>query len=415
MERMNYAISEKEINYLRELAKKQLEYANKPIMKEREGLWYQHNDIKGVRPMIFMEDDTFWSNICPNLKCENPFAREIEENLLKNIVPEDLIEDDRVVPDFYKLELNLEYTKFGVEQDRQYASDGLGYHISPVLEDLEEDLDKLSPSEFACDFEGLQEKADRINEIIGDILPVKMVNAENRWQISVPQNVIELMGMEDMFVSMISTPDEFHQLMNFITEDRICMLRWQEEHGYIWLNNGNDYTGSGNITFSHDLPGADFDGKVKSIHTWGHINSQETVGVSPEMFKEFILPYMKRTAAEFGMIYYGCCEPVSDFWENGIEEIPNIRKISISPWCDEAYMAEKLAKSSIVYSRKPSPNFIGVQKDFDEDAFRQYIRTTVELTKNCETEFIFRDIYNLHGNVEKLKKAVQIVREETLR
>ena len=76
-------------------------------------------------------------------------------------------------------------------------------------------------------------------------------------------------------------------------------------------------------------------------------------------------------------------------------------------------MSERLAGSNVIYSRKPSPNFIGVQKEFDEDAFRQYIRKTARLTKRCETEYIFRDIYSLHGNLEKLRRAVEIVREET--
>ena len=56
-----------------------------------------------------------------------------------------------------------------------------------------------------------------------------------------------------------------------------------------------------------------------------------------------------------------------------------------------------------------------MEKAFDEDAFRAYIRKTVELTKNCKTEFIFRDIYRLNGNLEKVKRAVAIVREETQR
>ena len=76
-------------------------------------------------------------------------------------------------------------------------------------------------------------------------------------------------------------------------------------------------------------------------------------------------------------------------------------------------MAERLSGSSVIYSRKPSPNFLGVKTEFDEEAFRKYIQKTVSLTKNCKTEYIFRDIYQLHGNVEKLKRAVEIVREET--
>lgn len=409
----DYTILPQEIPYLRELAKKQLDYAMRPIVKERQKLWYQHNDLKGTRPMVVMEEITFWDDIRPTLKCTSVLGREIEDQLLKTIAVAELIDDDKVTPDFYEVELHLECKKFGVEQKKIYAREGIGFHIEPVLENLEKELVKLSPTVFAYDKETLEQRITSIREAIGDILPVKIVNATNYWEMSVPQNVIELMGMENMFVSMMDTPDEFHQLMEFITEDRIRMLRWEEENDCIWLNNDNDYMGSGNICFTHDLPGEGFSGTVKSHNTWGHINSQETTGISPAMFKEFILPYMKRTAAEYGLIYYGCCEPVSAFWDGGIEEIKNIRKISISPWCKEEVMAERLAGSSIIYSRKPSPNFLGVNKEFDEEEFRAYIKKTVDLTRECKTEYIFRDIYQLHGNVEKLKRAVQIVREES--
>ena len=130
-------------------------------------------------------------------------------------------------------------------------------------------------------------------------------------------------------------------------------------------------------------------------------------------FPEFIAPYFSRMAEEFGLVYYGCCEPVEMYWDQDISKYPHLRKVSISPWCNEEFMSERLSGGKVIYSRKPSPNFIGVQKEFDEDAFRKYIRHTAELTKDCKTEFIFRDIYTLHGNLDKVKRAVEIVREET--
>lgn len=395
------------------MAKKQLEYARRPVMKEREELWYRHNDLQDSRPMVFIETDTFWEDIKPVLQCSTPFGREIESQLLKEIASAELIDDDKIIQDFFEIQLLAEDEKFGVKQKKTYAQDGLGYHIEPVLEVLEEDMHILSPTKFGFDKADFQRKCSRVQEAIGDILPVKVVNGTNRWNLSLSQNVIELMGMENMFVAMLEEPDEFHSLMRFITDDRIRLLRWEEENGYLWQNNGNDYMGSGNICFSRELAGEKVKGKLTSIHTWGHINSQETVGISPVLFNEFILPYMKQVAAQFGLIYYGCCEPVSDFWDGGIEEIPNIRKVSISPWCNEELMAERLAGSSTIYSRKPSPNFLGITNAFDEEEFRKYIRKTAKLTKNCRTEYIFRDIYKLHGNVEKLKKAVEIVRQET--
>ena len=73
-------------------------------------------------------------------------------------------------------------------------------------------------------------------------------------------------------------------------------------------------------------------------------------------------------------------------------------------------MAQQLSNSNVIYSRKPSPNFIGIEKNFDEQAFKEYINKTKSLTKDCKTEYIFRDIYKLYGNLDKIKKAVEIAK-----
>ncbi|MDR1160276.1 MAG: hypothetical protein LBK69_06600, partial [Syntrophomonadaceae bacterium] len=142
-----------------------------------------------------------------------------------------------------------------------------------------------------------------------------------------------------------------------------------------------------------------------------HLNSQESVGISPEMFAEFIYPYYAETAAEYGLVYYGCCEPVHKTWDSCLSKLPNLRKVSISAWCDEEIMSERLKDGKIIYSRKPSPQFIGVQAAFDEGAFTAYVKKTASLLRGgCKAEFIFRDIYRLNGNLEKLRRAVDITR-----
>lgn len=237
---------------------------------------------------------------------------------------------------------------------------------------------------------------------------VKVVNAHNYWHFCLTQKAVDLMGMENMYCEMMANPEGFLDLMRFLTDDCKRFLRWQEENRAIFANNGNDYMGSGSYCFNRELiPEGD---KVLSIDTWGHLNSQESVGISKEMFCELVLPFNIELAGEFGLIYYGCCEPVSAFYDGGIEKIPNLRKLSISHWCDEEMMAERLSGSGIIYSRKPSPNFLGVRAEFDEEAFKAYIAKTARFTKNCKVEYIFRDIYKLHGNTGKLKRAVDIVR-----
>jgi len=49
--------------YLRDLAKQQLALSQLPIMREREALWYDHNEANGPRPMISVEEGHYWKEI----------------------------------------------------------------------------------------------------------------------------------------------------------------------------------------------------------------------------------------------------------------------------------------------------------------------------------------------------------------
>ena len=75
---------------------------------------------------------------------------------------------------------------------------------------------------------------------------------------------------------------------------------------------------------------------------WINTNAQETVVISKDMYIEFFLSHYQRLTQEFGLVYYGCCEPVHTVFENGLDQIENLRKLSISPWCNEEMIAEQL-------------------------------------------------------------------------
>ena len=78
---------------------------------------------------------------------------------------------------------------------------------------------------------------------------------------------------------------------------------------------------------------------------WGFGESQETVGVSPEMFAEFVLPYQLPILERFGLNCYGCCEPLDKRWEY-VKQIPRLRRVSVSPWSNRAFMAERLGATT---------------------------------------------------------------------
>jgi hypothetical protein len=244
------------------------------------------------------------------------------------------------------------------------------------------------------------------------MLPVRLVNDFNRWYFMITQKVVDFMGMENMMFAIVDYPDKFHTLMQFITDDMLRFVDWQEEKSLLFLNNGNDYAGGGSYGFTERLPSKDFSGRVISKDLWINTNSQESISISSDMYKEFIYPYYEKLTERFGLTYYGCCEPVSAVWTDCVENLPNLKKVSISPWCDEAFMGERLADSDIIYSRKPSPNFVGVDDAFDKQAYAKHIANTLKHAKGCNIEFILRDIYSLKGDIKRANEAVEVIKQE---
>jgi hypothetical protein len=210
---------------------------------------------------------------------------------------------------------------------------------------------------------------------------------------------------------MIDDPDGLHRLMKFLHDDHVAFAKWLEGEGLLSLNNENDYIGSGSVGYTHELPKAGMDGKVRMLDTWCLSESQETVGVGPDMFEEFIYPYQKSLIEQFGLCYYGCCEPVHSRW-HVIKGIRNLRKVSVSPWCDEAIMAKELA-GKYVYGRKPNPAQVSTDR-FDEDAIRADLRKTIELTAaaGCNTELVMKDVHTVKNQPLRLARWVEIAREE---
>lgn len=413
----DFKVTEEEKTILRELAKKQLEYSNLPIMQERANLWYDHNSLNGTKPLIVMEMLLFENDLLPKPRCHSPAAREIEMEINRWITNHQCIDDDKVVPSYYTINWRIYIRQFGLDFHQKHAKDtngkDLGYSWEHKIHDLKKDFDILKPSIYSVDKEYTKAWKAFVEEIIGDILPVRIKNNSLDWFISPSMKIVHLMGLENMMYSIMDYPEEMHRLYRFITDDIIRFLKWQEKEGLLVLNNENDYAGAGSYGFTRDLPGKGYveGNPVTPRDMWVNMNSQETVGISPSMFEEFILPYYSELAENSGLVYFGCCEPLHDIWERAISKIPNLRKVSISAWCNEEFMGEALRSSKVIYSRKPSPNFIGVEKNFNEEAFRNHIIKTLNAARGCSLEFIFRDIYTLWGDNSKAGKAVKITRE----
>jgi hypothetical protein len=218
------------------------------------------------------------------------------------------------------------------------------------------------------------------------------------------------MGMETMLFSMYDYPDLFKRLMDNLADDYIAYYRFLEKEQLLLPTTKGERVSQGTYAFTEELPDKPH---PVSREIWGYMDSQETVGVSPEMYGEFVFPYYKKIAAEYGLLSYGCCEPTHPIWDKYLSTLKNLRRVSASAWCDERFMGERLRGGRVIFHRKPSPNFLGVGDAFDENGFRAHIRHTVECARGCTLEFTQRDVYTVGGNVKKVARYVEIVREES--
>jgi hypothetical protein len=403
---MSNTISQEERIILRDLAKKQSELAHLPQMQELTKLWYDHNDLKGKRPMFTIEMWTFIKDIPMDNKCTSDVARGIENVFLTAFASLEYIGDDKVVPPVFPVYINNWFKPFDMQVETQYLQNSLGHQFKNKIGDLEKDFGLLKKSIYGTSGRELAEQYKKLLEdIFGDILPVELIG--NCLSASPTQDIVHIMSMENMLISMYDYPELFHELMKRLTDDYVEYFKWLETEKLLVPTTSYGWLGQGSFVFTNQLLSS---GVITTKDVWGYMDSQETVGISPDMYNEFIFPYYKKVSDLFGLFSYGCCEPVHSIFDKCLSKCENLRKISISAWCDEVFMGEHLRNTKIIYQRKPSPNYLGVGSEFDETGWREHILTTLKAAKGCKLEITQRDVYTLSGNLSKLKKATAIVR-----
>ena len=267
----------------------------------------------------------------------------------------------------------------------------------------------------------LQDKLVKVHEpfqILGmveeDIMNALKIDIIGLWGrtnfFGLTWDILKLIGNNKLLTWVYDKPDAIHKLMSFLRDIKIEQFKWMENERLLELNTDNQFAGAGRYGYVSDLPQPDYNGLVRTKDLWGWAESQETGPpiISPAMFSEFFLPYISDLSKMFGLIYYGCCEGLHDRWEAIIKKIPNIRSVSVSGWSDFKKMGGMLGKN-YVYSRKPIPTYIS-GKTPNWNLLKKDLEMTIEAASECNLEFIFRDIYTIDGDGQRLKEWVDMAR-----
>lgn len=395
-------IRNEELQTLRELAFQVAEAAILPIQAERADLWKSSNLLKPKRAMVLADPQNGWAELVPesHLVCKNKLLRSIEMQLRRTVFRSRHIHDDFVIRNVLPVSLVIYKSNYGFEQSIMKSSqiDG-AYHIEPSIK-CYDDLKKLKPAAIEIDWKTTNENVQVVKSILGDILEVG-IKGVDLCRCGLTRILVHLRGLEQMMLDMYDNPDMLHELMGFLRDEQIREFEFYEKEGALSLNNGSDYiTGSGGIAYTDELPSEDYNGvaRLKDMTVWGE--SQELVGVGPEQFDEFVLQYQLTVLNRFGLVDYGCCEPLDKKFDLLIKNIPKLRWVAVSPWCNRKIAAEKL-QDKYVYVYKPNPSRI-CSTGSDFEAAEKDILETLEIAKGCAVHVVMKDTSTFQHQAERI-------------
>jgi hypothetical protein len=406
---------------LRELAARQAEIASLPVMKEREKLWYALNDGEARHPLVTFAFDGPPDEIYALSQSPDPVVAGAENQMAMNIANHTLLNDDRVIRPCLAIRVRGSFKAFGLEIEKsvtQYAGGGqsIGFAYANPVRDLEADFGKLGKSVWSiqAELQKAMETRDFLQDLLGDILPVRLEFPS--FVFGFACEIFRIMGMENMLLSLYDSPDLFKKAMAMLRDDIMEYMDEIEASGALLPNGDGSYLNQDSWGYTHSLPApGELSRPLGFRDVWGYTESQETVNISADMFDEFFFAFSEPVCRRFGLLSYGCCEPVHSFWDKSLSRLANLRKLSISPWCDERRIAERIRGKGIVYHRKPSPNYVGVDDVFDPEALGRHIAETCRAASGCPLEVTFRDVITCKGEPWRMGNAVAVVREQFAR
>ena len=146
---------------------------------------------------------------------------------------------------------------------------------------------------------------------------------------------------------------------------------------------------------------------VKRKQLWGYMAAQEFTAVSPAMHDEFLLQYQIPILKEFGLASYGCCEDLTNKIDI-LRQIPNLRRIAVSPFADAKKCAEQIGTDYVI-SYRPSPADM-VSYGWDEDRIRKILTRDLEACKGTFVDITLKDVETVEKDPNRVREWVKLTR-----
>lgn len=388
---------------VRELAREVAEIANSKENEIRRKRWCDTNALrKPDRAPVWCRPVGAWAELLPSdqLVCTDRYYRNLEHSFRQILIKAD-IGDDSVVDPWWEVGAAFDVTPsntWGVDV-KHISTDvnGGAWHYDPPLKELS-DFDKLQMPTYTYNPQRTQERMDRMNDLLGDIMPVKLSCGAPGANFQTTAD--SMRGMNQLLLDMALEPEIVHRLMSHLRDGVLKCLDEIENTGLITPNNRG-------AMLCSDPINPDNKGTYTLKDQWIMADSQEFDTVSPAMWEEYLLNYQKDVFARYGLVCYGCCENLTKKIE-GVLSIPNLRIFVCSAWSDIEKIVEAVGCKYVIMIRDKATN-VTFEKEIAP--LREYLENRIKAAEGCNYQIILRELQSLEGRTHRLHEWTQMAIE----
>ena len=398
---------------VRELARRVAELAGSPENAKRQRLWCDVNSLRKPEraPVICHPGAGAWDELLPEsvLVSSDPFQRGMEHGFRRTLFKWELGDDTVVDPwigvgRVMRLQgkhfWGLPITHIQPEVASSATPTVLAWRYEPPIKE-EADIEKIVPPTYLPDPKATQESVSRMQDLLGDIVPVRPVCGVPGPGAWLHGWATELRGVEQLLVDLMDRPQWVHRLMRTLMEGFLGVMDQFEKAGVLSLNNTGLYA-------CDDLPLSGFDAShVRLKDLWGRGESQEFHGVSPAQHDEFLLQYQKPILARFGLSYYGCCEDLTRKIPL-ILSIPNLRKFVCSAWTDLGKLTAAVGNRYAIEWRQRATDVVHAA---DLSAVRRHLESGLALARGCRIMVVLQELETVGRDRRRLAEWAALAKD----
>ena len=372
--------------------------------------WRAINSLRPAPPPIYIRAFAWREAPESQLTCKDSIARDLEHFFRYNLF-QFRFADDMVYNPWRQSGPCFKTQGWGLNPKLNFANatEGLeAYKMETPIQDYAADLAKLSPPRLQIDEAATAEREAITHDLIGDLMPVEIYRGAwtRGWTGDIAMTLGNLRGMENLMTDVYEEPENLKRLVAFLRDGILSLLDETERAGQLTLLEHSNQA----MPYADGLPDPAPNVRgVAASQLWHFQAAQEFALIGPEQHREFLLEFQKEIFKRYALIAYGCCEDLTNKISM-LREIPNLRRIAVTPFANVAKCAEQIG-SDYTISYRPNPALLAA--GYSKDRLRTKMREDFAALRanGCIFDVTLKDIETLEGDFSRIDDFIETVHD----